>query len=134
VHALPPQRGMASTGTLSAGLFALILLTGALLFLSFRPSADARFSVAPLQAATCPSGSGVPVCYTSSVKNDGTKAAAVKCVLTPGPGSNAIFDTGSGTLVSPGTIPPAGELALMIKVDAASGGIVTSPTLDCSSA
>ena len=117
---------------LSAGLVALIALTTALSVLVLRPSTKAKFTVASLQADTCPTGTHSPVCYKASVSNTGSIAATMKCVLTPGPGSQAMFPTDLGTYVSANPIPPGQSLVMAIKVDAPDGVTITEPTIDCS--
>ena len=134
MHALPPQRGIASVALLSAGLVALIALTTALSVLVLRPTAKAKFTVAPLQADTCPSGTHVPVCYKASVTNTGTVSSTMRCDLTPGPGSQAMFPTDLGTYVSANPIPPGQGLVMVIKVDAPDGVTITEPTVDCAAA
>ena len=134
MHALPPQRGIASVAVLSAGLVALIALTTALSVLVLRPSAKARFAVAPLQADPCPTGTHVPVCYKASVTNTGNVSSTMRCDITPGPGSQAMFPSGLGTYVSANPIPPGQSLVMIIKVDAPDGVTVSQPTVDCTAA
>jgi hypothetical protein len=111
----------------------MVMLTAALTFLVFRPSNSARFTASSLESTTCPEGSGVPVCYKTTVKNTGGQAAPVRCVLTPATGSQAIFDSGSATYLSPGPIEPSNGILMLIKVDAADGGTISAPTIACSS-
>ena len=134
MHALPPQRGIASVSLLSAGLVALIALTTALSVLVLRPTAKATFTVAALVADTCPPGTHVPVCYKASVANTGNISGTMRCDLTPGPGSQAMFPTDLGTYVSANPIPPGQSLVMIIKVDAPDGVTISQPTIDCSAA
>jgi hypothetical protein len=134
VHALPPQRGIASISLLSAGLVALIALTTALSVLVLRPTPKATFTVAPLQADVCPTGTHVPVCYKASVANTGTISATMRCDLTPGLGSQATFPSGVGAYLSANPIAPGQSLTMTVKVDAPDGVTISEPSLACSAA
>ena len=71
----------------------MVLLSAAvvLFLMVLRPPPRGRFQVAPLAPIPCPAGVHTPVCYRATVTNIGNIAASMKCIITPGSGSQAMF-------------------------------------------
>jgi hypothetical protein len=131
VRGLPLERGNGAIWLLSTGLMVLAAVAVILTFMVLRPSSKGRFQVAPLQAIACPAGIHTPVCYEAPVTNIGNAASAMKCIITPGPGSQAMFPDDQGAYISPNPVRPGESLTMMIKVDAPSGGTISKPSVEC---
>jgi hypothetical protein len=109
----------------------LLAVAVILTFRLLRPPLKGVFQVAPLEPLPCPAGIHTPVCYKASATNVGTKASAMKCIITPGPGSQAMFPDDQGAYISPNPIQPGDSFPMMIKVDAPAGVTVTQPSVAC---
>jgi hypothetical protein len=131
VRGLPLERGNSAIWLLSTGLMVLAAAAVILTFMVLRPAEKGRFQVAPLDPIACPAGIHTPVCYEAPVTNIGNAASAMKCIITPGSGSQAMFPDDQGAYISPNTVRPGESLTMLIKVDAPSGVTVTKPAVAC---
>jgi hypothetical protein len=131
VHGLPPERGSSAIWLLSAGLMVLLGVAVILTFMVLRAPPSGRFQVAQLEPISCPAGIHTPVCYQAPVTNIGNSASSMKCIITPGVGSQAMFTDNQGAYISPNTLRPGESFVMLIKVDAPSGVTVTQPSVAC---
>ena len=63
-----------------------------------------------------PSGTGVPVCYDADITNVGERAQQVRCQVTPGPDTAALFDNGDDVYSSPVPLEPGSSITLLVQV------------------
>ena len=131
MRGLPPGRGGSSTWLLSAGLMVLLAVGVVLFFMVLRPPPRGVFQVGQLEPIACPAGVHTPVCYQAVVTNVGNSPSAMRCILTPGSGSQAMFPDNQGAYISPNPVRPSESIVMLIKVDAPSGVTVTQPSVAC---
>jgi hypothetical protein len=114
-----------TTFVVMAGVLALLLLVGAMLFLFLvrAPAGRAEADVSTAKAITCPVGSHAPVCYQFVVRNVGAAAGQFGCRAHPADGSSAVFDTGASTYVVPvdGPLPVGREMTLTVLSESLNG-------------
>ena len=120
---------------LTALLIAGLAFGAVLFFLLVRGPAVGRFETATPAAIDCPSGTGAPVCYGVDVTNVGDAARQVRCQVTPGLDTAALFANGSDVYVSAAPIEAQSSIKLFVHVSPSQGSkIVSRPTVSCDAA
>ncbi len=128
------------TGRGSIGYYvAFVLLVAALavgaglfwLLATRNSTSEARFIVGAAQAQDCAVGDRAPACYRFDVSNVGPAPGIVRCDVSSGPGTVAMFPDGQRQAT---TAVGAGETqSIVVKVTPESGDTVTEPALHCES-
>ena len=131
--------GEKATNQAMAILTALLIMglaVGAVLFfLLIRGPSAGRFETAAPAAVECPSGTGAPVCYGIDVTNVGDAARQVRCQVTPGVDTAALFANGADIYVSAAPIEAGGSIELFVHVSPSQGTtIVSRPSVSCDAA
>jgi len=119
---------------LLTSLLVIGLAAGAVLFVMLwrGPSSAGHFETATPAAVDCPTGSGTPVCYGVEVTNTGEGAQQVRCEVSPGPDTAALFSNGSGVYVSDAPVEAGGTLQLTVEVSPSQGSTTVSvPSVSC---
>ncbi len=123
-------------GTGSYVLTGLLLVALALaFFLTMRlfhgaPPGPA-FEVGRLEGTPCPSGVGVPACYTVEVRNVGREAGTATCSLQSVDGALATFSDGSVEMKTPAVLPDSATPPLLITVQAGVDASAPPPSISC---
>ena len=117
---------------LTALLIVAITAGAVLFFLLLRGPSIGRFEVGTPVAVDCPSGTGAPVCYEADVANVGEAAQQVRCQVTPGPDTAALFANGDDVYLSSAPIEAGRSIQLFIEVSPSQGSeIVSRPGVSC---
>jgi len=123
--------------TMLTAMLIVALAIGAILFFLLwqGPSSDGRFETAAPVAVDCPSGTGAPVCYDADITNVGESAQQVRCQVTPGPDTAALFDNGDDVYSSPVPLEPGSSITLLVQVSPSNGAtVVSQPSVACEAA
>jgi hypothetical protein len=117
---------------LTALLIVAVAAFAILFFLLWRGPAVAQIETGAPVPVDCPSGAGAPVCYGADVTNVGDAAQQIRCQVTPGPDSAALFGNGDDVYSSPVPLEVGNSITLTIRVSPSEGStIVSEPTVSC---
>ncbi len=119
---------------LTALLIVAVAAFAILFFLLWREPTAGRFETSAPVAVDCPSGTGAPVCYAADVTNVGDAAQQVRCQVTPGADTAALFGNGEDVYSSPVPLEVGSTITLSIRVSPSEGStVVSQPTVTCGS-
>jgi hypothetical protein len=130
---MPSERTRDQATLVLTALLAIALAAGAvLLVLLMRGSSGGRFEAAAPAAIDCPSGTGTPVCYGVVVTNVGDTAAQMRCEVSPGPDTAAVFSNGTDAYIGDVPIEAGRRVRLTVEVSPSEGSnVVSRPTVSC---
>ncbi|MEO8477344.1 MAG: hypothetical protein ABI572_09870 [Actinomycetota bacterium] len=130
------EKATNQTMTVLTALLIVAIAAGAVLFfLVVRGPSFGRFEAATPTAIECPTGTGAPVCYAVDVTNVGDAARQVRCQVTPGLDTAALFANGDDLYVSAAPIEARSVIKLFIQVSPSAGTkIVSRPSVSCDAA
>lgn len=135
VAAVPEEKAASPFMTvLTALLIVAVAAFAILFFLLWREPTAGRFETSAPVAVDCPSGTGAPVCYAADVTNVGDAAQQVRCQVTPGADTAALFGNGEDVYSSPVPLEVGSTITLSIRVSPSEGStVVSQPTVTCGS-
>lgn len=117
--------GLLVTGIVLAGLLLLLLVRS--------PGSGLRLAVGNAIGTACPPGQGIPVCFTVTVTNTGSQAAAVRCAVEAARGNVATFLASGRSFTTAGTLRPGQPLELDVAVTTQTD-VVLTPLVTCDAA
>src|SRR3989442_2863599 len=126
---LSPVAEARGTNVVVIALVAALALGAVLTMFAFRAPGGATFEVGTITGATCPAGTGAPVCFQVPVRNTGDHPGRVRCQATPAAGTTAALLSGSSVYTSAWEFGAGGPFTLFVKVDAANGTTVLAPSV-----